>query len=91
MRYVVDSSVAIKWVLAEVHSDKAERLRNEFMQGIHDLLSPEVFHIEVAHSLTRAERQGRIAVGDAEMLWNEVMADAPALVPSLPLTPFPRL
>jgi len=45
MRYVVDSSVAIKWVLAEVHSDKGERLRDEFTQGIHNLFAPDVFHI----------------------------------------------
>jgi hypothetical protein len=42
MRYVVDSSVAAKWVSPEIESDKALRLRGEFSSGIHKLLAPEV-------------------------------------------------
>ena len=30
MKYVLDSSVAVKWVLKEVNSDKAEALREDF-------------------------------------------------------------
>jgi predicted nucleic acid-binding protein len=73
MKYVIDSSVATKWVLPEVHSDKALRLRDQFVSGVHKLVAPEVFSVEVAHALTRAERQGRIAIGDAEVLWADVM------------------
>ncbi len=77
MRYVLDSSVAAKWVLPEIDSDKARRLRDEFSRGVHRLLAPDVFAIEVAHALTRAERQGRIAVGEAEILWADVMTTPP--------------
>jgi len=87
MNLVLDSSVAVKWVLPEIDSDKAESLRNAYRQNIYVLLSPDVFPVEVGHALTRAERQLRINVGDAEDLWNEVMADAPQLVPYLPLMP----
>jgi predicted nucleic acid-binding protein len=62
MKYVLDSSVAFKWVVIEAHSDKARHLRDEFRMGLHELLSPDVFPVEVAHSLTRAERQGRLAL-----------------------------
>jgi predicted nucleic acid-binding protein len=60
MRYVLDSSVAVKCVLTEVDSDKAIRLRDDARVAIHSLLSPDIFPIEAGHALTRAERQLRI-------------------------------
>lgn len=56
MRYVLDSSVAFKWVVPEIHSDKANRLRADFRKAVHDLLAPDIFFRELLHSLTRAER-----------------------------------
>ena len=57
MKYVLDSSVGIKGLLREIDSDKAIRIRDDFIAGLHDLLSPDVFPVEVAHPITRAERQ----------------------------------
>jgi predicted nucleic acid-binding protein len=34
MTFALDSSVALKWVLPEAHSDKAIRLRDDFHNGI---------------------------------------------------------
>jgi len=50
-------------------------------------LAPDVFAIEWSHALTRAEQQGRISASDGWAAWLDVMADAPALQPSLPLQP----
>ena len=58
MKYVLDSSVALKTALAEIDSPQAIRLLDDFHNGIHELLAPDVFHVEVGHALTRAERQG---------------------------------
>ena len=85
MKYVLDSSVAVKWVVAEVDSDKAILLRDDFRNTIHELLSTDFFLYEVGHALTRAERQKRIAVGAAWNLWKTVLADCPALHSGLPL------
>src|SRR5205823_5122434 len=85
MRYVLDSSVAVKWAVVEADADKARRLRDDARAATHELLAPDVFPVEVGHALTRGERQGRIPIGDAEPLWQLVMTDAPALHPSLPL------
>jgi hypothetical protein len=41
MRYVLDSSVALKWVLPEVDSAKAIRLRDEYRNGLHELLATD--------------------------------------------------
>ncbi len=87
MKYIIDSSVALKWVLAEPDSAKANQHRDEFRNAVHELLAPEVFEVEIAHALTRAERQGRIAVGHAGVLWADVMSTPPQLEPAGPLLP----
>jgi Predicted nucleic acid-binding protein, contains PIN domain len=87
MKYVLDSSVAFKWEVVETDSDKATRLRDEARLGHHELLAPDFFPVEVAHSMTRAERQGRVSAADGWRLWLGIMADAPILIPYLPLMP----
>ncbi|HYT92617.1 MAG TPA: type II toxin-antitoxin system VapC family toxin [Gemmataceae bacterium] len=85
MKYVLDSSVAFKWEIAEPHSDKANRLRDDFQKKIHQFIAPEFFPFELAHALTRAERQGRIAVGQAKLFWTDAMTTAPSLLATLTL------
>jgi predicted nucleic acid-binding protein len=66
MRFVLDSSVALKWVLPEPDSAKALRLRADFLASVHELVAPDILPVECAHALTRAERRGIITVGDAD-------------------------
>jgi predicted nucleic acid-binding protein len=87
MTYVLDANVSLKWVLAEPDSPKAPRLRDDYQKAVHDLLAPALFDVETAHALTRAERQGRIAVGQAALLWADIMSTAPRLERSAPLLP----
>ena len=49
MKYVLDSSVAVKWVLPELDSTKALRLA-DFQAGLHELIAPDVFPVEVGHA-----------------------------------------
>jgi predicted nucleic acid-binding protein len=85
MKYVLDSSVVFKWEVPETDSDKANLLRDDFRNGIHELLAPDFLPLELAHALTRAERQGRIVVGQADLFWTDAMTMPPLLLPSLPL------
>ena len=87
MKYILDSSVAVKWVLVEPYSDKANLLRDDFRNAIHELLSTDVFPVEVMHALTKAERQKRISANQGGILWADVMATCPKLVACLPLIP----
>jgi predicted nucleic acid-binding protein len=87
MKYVLDSNVALKWVLPETDDAKAIRIRDEFQHGIHELLSPDVFPIEVAHSLARAERRGEIQHGEGSHKMADVFTYMPDLYPYLPLLP----
>src|ERR1700730_9547496 len=85
MRYVLDSSVALKWVLPESDSDRADHLRDDFRNAIHDLLAPDVCPAEIGHALTRAERRGLIAPGQASNLFADIMLTSPQLSSYLPL------
>lgn len=83
--FVVDTSVMIKWEIHEIDSDKAHRLRDEFRQGIHQLLSVDIFKVEAAHALTRAERQKRIQQGDAKRLLASILTESLQLFSFEPL------
>lgn len=85
MKYIVDSSVGFKWVLVENFSDKARQLRDQYSGGIHKLLAPDVFPIEIAHALTRAERQKRITPPESGILLTDVLKTLPIQSRSLPL------
>src|SRR5205085_9103414 len=84
-KYVLDSSVALKWVLPEPDSGKAIRLRDDYSNGIHELLAPDIFPPEIANGLASAERQKRIGTGEAAIFLNDILSAAPALHHSSPL------
>ncbi|MBS0210459.1 MAG: type II toxin-antitoxin system VapC family toxin [Planctomycetes bacterium] len=83
MRYVIDSSVGLKTVLPEVDSPHAIALCDGFRQGIHELIAPDVFAVEAAHALAKAERKRLLIVGEASVLFDDLIL--PDLHPSLPL------
>ena len=65
------SCSAVKLVLPEVHSDKANALIDDYRKGIHDLIAPEFLPIEITNVLTRAERRKLITIGQAEQKLND--------------------
>lgn len=70
--YVVDASVAVKWVIAEPLSEQAVRLLDPDLQ----LSAPDLIYIEVASALWAAARRGHIADADARDAFGAI-ADAP--------------
>ena len=84
-KLVLDANVALRFVLNEEHSDKARKLIDEYRRGIHELLAPNYFPVEVANALTRAERRRAIPPGQASVLLDDIMAHCPALHDALPL------
>jgi predicted nucleic acid-binding protein len=83
MKYVLDASVGIKWVMNEIDSPQARHIRDDFRNQIHELIAPDSFPLEAAHALTKAGRRG--IVTDATRLWVELMVDSPQFFPSMPL------
>src|SRR5262245_16813486 len=84
MKYVLDSSVALKWVLPEADSGVAIRLRDEYVNGLHELLAPAIFPSEIANGLGSAERQLRLQPGESAVFLNDILSAAPALHHSAP-------
>ncbi len=83
MKYVLDASVAIKWVIVEPDSNKATRVREDSRIAIHHLIAPESLAIECPYSLTTTQRQRLLP--DAQALWDDIMLDAPTFTPILSL------
>src|SRR5262249_24454661 len=81
MRYVLDASAALCWVLPRPNSGKALQLRADFQNAVHELIAPSVFSGEVASALTKAERQKLIPVGDARPLLGRVLRTRPFMRP----------
>jgi predicted nucleic acid-binding protein len=84
MRYVLDACDALKWVLPEPDSAIALRLRDDFRNGVHELLAPDVFPAEVGHALAKAERRGIIPAASGAPRLADVLRTLPQLFPSLP-------
>jgi len=82
MKYVVDSSIALKVVLPEVDSGKAVRLLEDYLNAVHALIAPDFFTSEVANGLVAAERLKRIKAGEAGILLHDILANAPVFHPS---------
>jgi predicted nucleic acid-binding protein len=79
MKYVIDTSVAFKWAVSEIDSDKAVRLRDDFNNAIHELLASDLFPTEIANALAVAERAGRIKPGEAAQFFSDILKNSPAV------------
>lgn len=70
MKYVLDASVAVKWVILEADSAKARALRDDFRRAVHELIAPDILPGEV---------------GQAKPLMASILTDCPVLDPYGPL------
>jgi predicted nucleic acid-binding protein len=59
-RFVVDASVAVKWLVPESHADAARRI----LSPNHELLAPDLIWAEVGNVIWKKWRQGEFP-GDA--------------------------
>jgi predicted nucleic acid-binding protein len=83
MRYVLDSSVALKTVLPEPDSNQALN----FIDAGHTLIAPDIYTMELAHVLSKLHRQ-HVLPEDEVREKLEVLFDArPALKLSTRLLP----
>ena len=81
MKLCLDACVAISMLLPEDDTEAALTLRDAFRNQAHELISPDILPIEVAHALTRAERQGKIDVGSSRVLFDGFLDSCPPLYP----------
>jgi predicted nucleic acid-binding protein len=48
---VVDTSTVVKWYIPEQHHEQARALRDDFLNGKHDLCAPALMPFEAANAL----------------------------------------
>jgi hypothetical protein len=65
----------------------AVRLRNEYHQGVHELIAPDIFPTEMCNVLMILERSGKINPGDAHLFFRHFLSALPLLFPAIPLPP----
>ena len=64
-RYVIDASVAVKWLVPEIHAERSMRLLKEN----HGLMAPDLVFAEIGNVLLKKSRMGEIETEAAlEML-----------------------
>ena len=51
MKVVLDASVAVKWYIPERNHEEARALRDDYLDGTHDLLAPALLPFEVVNAL----------------------------------------
>ncbi|MBL8826073.1 MAG: type II toxin-antitoxin system VapC family toxin [Planctomycetaceae bacterium] len=82
---MLDASVAVAWELNESTSAKALALRELAELGVHELLAPDIFPVECAHALTRAERRGLLSTGQAGIILAHILYIDMQFSPSISL------
>jgi len=65
MTYVIDASVASRFLLFEDLSDKAGLVLEGFLEGTFDLAAPRLVVYEVGNTLWKAVKQGLINLDEA--------------------------
>ncbi len=83
--FVLDASVALKWVLNEPSRHRDLMIQNAFLSESIDLFAPDFFELEVAHVLAKCARRGLIF--DPSAHHASVKTTAPRFFPSQPLIP----
>jgi predicted nucleic acid-binding protein len=66
--WVVDASIAVKWVILEVLSDEADRGRD----GEDDVLAPDLLLVEVANALWKKTAAKEISLREADAAFDLV-------------------
>jgi predicted nucleic acid-binding protein len=86
--YVIDASVAVKWVLPAKHetlSAEAFQLLNAYVAGEVRFIVPDLFWAEFANVLWKASRQRRLSVRDSEAFLRSATERAFPTFPTLTL------
>jgi predicted nucleic acid-binding protein len=81
LTWVIDASVALKWVIPEILSDQADRLRG----GPEELLAPDLLLVEVANALWKKTAGREISPAEADRALDLVRESGIDLRPTAPL------
>jgi len=69
-KLVVDSSVVIKWFVAEPYSSQAHLILNEYQNGNLDLLAPDLLNAEIGNIVWKKQTFQGLAASDGQQIIN---------------------
>jgi predicted nucleic acid-binding protein len=69
--YIVDASVAARFLLVEEFSDKAERLLQKFYDDAVDLKAPRLVRYEVGNTLWKAVKRKMVSADEASKKFSQ--------------------
>jgi predicted nucleic acid-binding protein len=82
--FIVDASVAIKWIVPESLSDEADR----FLAGTHDeILAPDLLLIEAANTLWKKTVRRELRAREADRAFALLLESGLLMRPTSPLLP----
>jgi predicted nucleic acid-binding protein len=81
---IVDTSVAVKWFLTEVHSDEAALLLDRQRHSGFTFHAPDLLNVEAGSVFTKYHRRAIITYSDAVLLTKAFLAVPKTLYPSAP-------
>lgn len=85
MDFVLDASVALKWLLTEEYSEPADALLKRVHSRLDRCYAPELLLVEVAHVLRKQRGQRRISNDDVWDLWANFLTVPVEYLPIGPL------
>ena len=83
MTWVVDASVAVKWVVPEVLTDEAEQL----LAGDEELVAPDLIEVEAANALWKKTVRREMSAAEADGALELLRESGLVLRPTGPLLP----
>ncbi len=73
MPIIVDTSVALKWVLAEVYSANASALRRDMLHRREEVVAPSLLLYEATNTLYQAGRDGIVSWQSVEQGLDDIL------------------
>jgi len=80
--FVVDASVAVKWILPEAGRAQAMRLQEMYQDEELDLVAPYLLISEVGNVLWKRVRRGELTGPSAHRCFEQLLRDSPILLDS---------
>jgi predicted nucleic acid-binding protein len=65
-KIVVDTSVAVKWFIAEQHSVEARRILDQYQDGVVSFLAPDLLVAEFYNVIGKKHSRGILSENDAQ-------------------------
>jgi predicted nucleic acid-binding protein len=78
-KVVVDTSLALKWVVAEADSSLARGLLSSWIANGYDIIAPSLYASEVANALHQKARRGLISPDEAKRYLADLVLAGPTL------------